>query len=64
MITRIKDIIWGIEYGWHMVIYSFRIWADIMGNHYDEIFYKNYTQQDKEDDYLFYFWNSLDDGLE
>lgn len=64
MITRIKDIIWGIEYGWYTTFYSFRIWADIMGSHYDDVFYKTYSQQEKEDDYLFYFWDSLNDGMD
>jgi hypothetical protein len=35
-----------------------------MGSHYDDILYKTYTQQEKEDDYLFYFWDSLNDGLD
>jgi len=64
MFQKVKDIIWGIEYGWYTTFYSFRIWADIMGSHYDDDFYKGYSQKDIEDDYLFHFWDSLDDGLD
>jgi hypothetical protein len=64
MIQKAKDLIWVIEYGWYMVAYSFRIWSDIMGSQYNDIFYKNYTQQQIEEDYLFYFWESLDDGMD
>jgi hypothetical protein len=64
MITLIKEKLWNIEYGWYTTFYSFRIWADIMGSHYDDDFYKTYSQQEKEDDYIFYFWDSLNDGLD
>jgi len=64
MITNIKEILWEIEYGWYNTIYSFRIWADIMGSHYNDSLYVNYTEQERQDDYLFYFWGSINDGID
>jgi hypothetical protein len=64
MTQKLKDLIWGIEYGCYAAIYSFKVWSAIMGSHYDESFYKGYTQQEIEEDYLYYFWVSLDDGIE
>jgi len=64
MTTNIKEILWGIEYGWYNTIYSFRIWADIMGSHYNDSLYLNYTEQERQDDYLFYFWDSINDGID
>ena len=64
MFQKVRGLIWGIEYGWYNTVYSFRIWADIMGSHYNDSLYVNYTEQERQDDYLFYFWDSLNDGMD
>lgn len=64
MFQKVRGLIWGIEYGWYTIAYSFKTWVDIMSNNYYDSLYVNYTEQERQDDYLFYFWESLNDGMD
>lgn len=47
--------------GWMNCWYSFRIWADLMGNNHEE--YALLTDDDELEQCILYFWDSLEEEI-
>lgn len=50
-----------IQQGWYNCWYSFRNWADLMGNSYQD--YALLKEDDPLEQCILYFWDSLEDDI-